>query len=177
MEHLCGKYCIHIHADNGEEFKTCFLPTSLELFTSTGAREVRKYALFDLEGAERAAAWSAQKNKFCDLCFPLFAPSEVNITYCGKKSDYTCIPFGMSLTLVYTEHSHAAIAGQTQYQLCMLKIVPQGKVGVGFAWSQKVAGADIMMEGACVHRSGLWQPSGGRAVPDSSASGTSSAHT
>lgn len=38
-----------------------------------------------------------------------------------------------SSLLFYAEHSHAAIAGQ----LCMLRIVPFRKAGVGFVWSQK----------------------------------------
>lgn len=55
-------------------------------------------------------------------CFLLFTLTEVNITYHGKKSDYPCIIFGMFLTPVYIEHSHGAIAGQSQYQLCILGI-------------------------------------------------------
>lgn len=55
-----------------------------------------------------------QPRKVSDLCCPLFALSEVNISSHGKKTNCMCFPFGMFLTLVYTEHSHAATAGQTQ---------------------------------------------------------------
>lgn len=34
----------------------------------------------------------------------------------------SCIIFGMFLTPVYIENSHGAIAGQSQYQLCILGI-------------------------------------------------------
>lgn len=58
MEHLCGKYCICIHTDNRKIQNV--LPTSgLELFSKTEANEVRKYSVFDLEGAITVSLGSA----------------------------------------------------------------------------------------------------------------------